>query len=213
MIDIVLIDSQEIFRDGVKHHLNSRKDLQITGEASDTSSAVQIIDNLHPDIVIIDLAMENSAGFKVLEYCSEKTPKLKVIGLSPFFDTLYVDRCVQNDAKAFILKSDSGNELMQAIEQAMAGDFYLSQTVSNKLLNRFLKKKISITEPDETNITRREVDILNQLKVGLCTSQIASKLGISHRTVETHRSNMFRKLAVKNSIELINKSKRLAIID
>ena len=94
-----------------------------------------------------------------------------------------------------------------------AGEFYLSHKMSRHVVNLFVKRKPSQADQVDIKITKREIEILNQIKTGLSTSQIAGKLHISRRTVETHRTNLFRKLVVKNSIELINKARELSIID
>ena len=100
-----------------------------------------------------------------------------------------------------------------ALEKVAAGEFYLSHKITDKIVDRLVRRRSTPADPGDFKITKREIEILNQIKIGLSTTQIAGKLHISHRTVETHRTNLFKKLIVKNSIELINKAKHLSIID
>lgn len=197
----------------MKYHLSTRNDFNIIGEASTLGEAMNIIDLLQPDIAVVDLFLNEESGIDLLKHYKIHPTRTKIIALSSHNDQVYLDRCLEYDAQAFVLKSDSGQEFLKAIDEVVSGEFYLSQTMSNRMVNHLLITKAAPTHASEIKITRREIEILNQINKGCSTSQIAVKLQISHRTVETHRTNLFKKLLVKNSIELINKAKHLAIIE
>ena len=213
MQSVILVDDHEIFRDGIKSYLNAKSNFNVLGEAAEVEKAIQLIDVMKPDIAVLDLSLNNESGIEILKYYSKHPTKTKMVVLSMHDDAAYFNRCLEYNAQAYVLKSESGQELLKAIEKVAAGEFYLSHRMSRHVVNRFVKRTPSQPDLVDVKITKREIEILNQINSGLSTTQIAEKLHISRRTVETHRTNLFRKLVVKNSIELINKARELSIID
>ena len=213
MQSVILVDDHEIFRDGIKSYLNAKSNFNVLGEAAEVEKAIQLIDVMKPDIAVLDLSLNNESGIEILKHYSKHPTQTKMVVLSMHDDAAYFNRCLEYNAQAYVLKSESGQELLKAIEKVAAGEFYLSHRMSRHVVNRFVKRKPSQPDLVDVKITKREIEILNQINSGLSTTQIAEKLHISRRTVETHRTNLFRKLVVKNSIELINKARELSIID
>lgn len=210
---IVLVDTHQLFKDGIKAHLEDRHDLKIIGDTCLVDKAIEMIDTLQPDIAVVDLFLGEESGIDILKHYTENICNTRIIALSTFNDPSYLDQCLEYEIHAFILKSDSAKELLTAFEKVAAGEFYLSHKITGKIVDRLVRRKSSETAPSDMKITKREIEVLNQIKIGLSTTQIAGRLHISRRTVETHRTNLFKKLIVKNSIELINKAKHLSIID
>ena len=214
MTTLLLIDDHEIFRDGIRSYLSNQNLFDVMYEAGDIPSAKKIIEQHQPQIILLDLSLGTKSGVEILKYIKEIKVESKCIVLSMHDDNAYINQCLSLNAAGYILKNESGTELLKAIEYVLRGDTYISHGVSKNLLKNYHPKsnpKQSIL--DGNKLTAREIEIVLLIEKGLTTQQIAAKLFISTKTVETHRSNLFKKLEVTNAIELINKARALGILD
>ncbi|MCZ8354355.1 MAG: response regulator transcription factor [Cyclobacteriaceae bacterium] len=214
MITLLLIDDHEIFRDGIKSYLANQHIFEIMYEAGDLPSAKKIIEHHQPNIIILDLSLGNKSGIDILKFVKENNFVSKCLVLSMHDDNAYINQCLSLNAAGYILKNESGTELLKAIQFILKGETYISHGVSKNLLKNYHPKN-NLKQPgfESSKLTTREEEIILLIEKGLTTQQIASKLFISTKTVETHRSNLFKKLEVTNAIELLNKARALGILD
>lgn len=187
-------------RTGLSLILKENKKIEVIAEASDGDDFLHILNNHSPHVVLMDINMPKMNGIEATRECMHRRPELKVIALSMHDDEEYIESMMQAGAKGFILKKVGAEELYKAIEMVMAGETYFSQDVM-KILT---KKLFSITKEGVSIIINpREKEVLEQLCMGFSTQEIADKLCISSRTVETHRAHLLEKTNSKNTINLI----------
>ena len=204
MIKIVLADDHTIVRQGLRALLDAEADFSIIGEASTGLEAVKLVDKLRPDILVTDMVMPELNGMEVTRQAIQYSPATRVIILSMHHNEAYVLQALRNGASGYVIKESSLEELVQAIRVVLEGKRYLSEPISERVIELYVEreKETSLEDPYEL-LTNREREILQMVAEGLSSSKIADRLTISTRTVETHRANLMRKLNLKNQTELI----------
>jgi two-component system, NarL family, response regulator DegU len=208
MVKIVLADDHGIVRDGIKSTLRDEKAFKIIGEASNGVEAIEKVKALSPDVIIIDINMPEMNGIEATAIISKKYPNTKALVLSMHDNEDYILKSIEAGAAGYLLKDTSKEEFIKAINAVAKGEKYFSTSISNILatgyLHRIKKEGVRSTDEDSENgLTRREKGILKLIVQGLGNREIADSLSISVRTIEVHRSNMMRKLKVKNAVELV----------
>jgi two-component system, NarL family, response regulator NreC len=203
LINIVLADDHHIVRKGLMALLSSEEDFKVVGESSDGIETVELVERLKPDILVLDIVMGGINGLEVTRQLSKKSPQTGIVILSMHSNEGYVLEALRSGARAYILKDNTTEDLVKAIREVAAGRRYLSSPLSERAITAYTEKtRIDSTDPYE-QLTTREREILQMAAQGLSNSEIAARLFISPRTVETHRANVMRKLGVRSHAELI----------
>ena len=201
-IDLIIADDHDLFRTGLIELLKKKEGIHVVGEAKDGLELIKLLDEgVEVDILLLDLTMPNLNGFEVLEQLPRTHPHIKAIIISMHDDGNYIAKCAKSGAYGYLLKNADENELHKAIEVISTGKKYFSHEISGKMIN-FLHQQESL----QKNISKKESEVLELLAKGLTTKEIADKLHISTRTVETHRASLLKKQNVKNTAELIKKA-------
>lgn len=215
-IRIVLVDDHTIIRDGIKATLKDQKNFKVIGEASNGKEAIEFVKLEAPDVVIMDITMPEMNGIEAAEVIARKYPDSKVIILSMHDDETYILKSVEAGAYGYLLKDVDKEEFIKAIKAVYNGEKYFNTNISSVLVSGYLNRikgmdtKLAPLAPsDEYDLTKRERGILKMIADGKNNREIADGLGISIRTIETHRANIMKKLKVKNAVELV----RVAIED
>lgn len=211
-IKIILADDHAMIRDGIKSLLSKNKDLMIAGEAANGREVVALYHSVAPDLVIMDISMPDMNGMDAAQLILQHDGEAKIIMLSMYDDEEYISRCMESGVKGYVVKNETGGELDHAIKTVLKGQSYFSQQVQKVIFNQYsisVGKKNS-KEP-EVRLTSREVEIVQLIAEGLTSHEMAEKLFISPRTVETHRANLMKKMGVKNSIELVKKAEKMGV--
>ncbi|MFL5729044.1 MAG: response regulator [Cytophagaceae bacterium] len=208
MVKIVLADDHGIVRDGIKSTLRDEKSFKIIGEASNGLEAIERVKTLSPDVIIIDINMPEMNGIEATAIISKKYPDTKSLVLSMHDNEDYILKSIESGAAGYLLKDTSKEEFVKAINAVAKGEKYFSTSISNILATGYLHRikmgETKTTEEDsESGLTRREKGILKLIVQGRSNREIADSLSISIRTIEVHRSNMMKKLKVKNAVELV----------
>lgn len=202
MIKIVITDDHELFRVGLSELLKKQEDIEIVAELSNGKEFLDFIANKSAiDIVLLDITMPLVDGFEVLDTLAKTKSTIKPIMVSMFDDGNYIAKCAKNGAYSYLLKNTDEFELLKAIRIVAKGKKYFNQAISEKMINFMSTQHTSIKK-----LSNKESEILILISKGLTTKDIASKLFISTRTVETHRANILKKLEVKNTASLIKKA-------
>lgn len=202
MIKIVITDDHELFRIGLSELIKKQDDIEVVAELSNGKEFLDFIEN-NPsiDIVLLDITMPLVDGFEVLDSLTKNKSTIKPIMVSMFDDGNYIAKSAKNGAYSYLLKNTDEFELLKAIRIVAQGKKYFNQVISEKMINFMSTQHTSIKK-----LSNKESEILTLISKGLTTKDIAAKLFISTRTVETHRANILKKLEVKNTASLIKKA-------
>jgi DNA-binding NarL/FixJ family response regulator len=201
---IVLVDDHPVVRQGLRALLEAEPDFRVVAEAGDGLEALQVIERERPDVLIIDVLLPTLNGLEVARRVSQSSPGTKVIILSMHANEAYVLEAFKNGVSGYVLKESRGDDLVQAVREVYRGDRYLSPPLSERAIDiyRKAKSKTGSLEPYDT-LTAREREVLHMVAEGFSNPQIAARLSISPRTVESHRANMMRKLNLRTQTDLI----------
>lgn len=210
---ILIADDHAMVRDGVRNLVQQNADVEIVGEASNGQQALELFKNLSPDLVIMDISMPGLNGMDVSKSILSSDPNANIIILSMYDDHDYISRCIEYGVKGYVVKSESGAELDNAIRAVLNGKNYFSRQAQDIIFKKYSQTVSRKKENNsDVNLTKREVEIIKLIAEGLTSQEMADKLFISHRTVETHRANLMKKMNVKNAIELVRKAQQLELL-
>lgn len=201
-IRILLVDDHKILRHGLRSLIEQQRDLEVIAEAEDGRTALRLAGKLSPDVVIIDIAMPGLNGIEATRMITSQKPSPRVIALSMHSDRRFVMGMFKAGASAYLIKDSAFEELIQAIHAVMAHGTYLSHQLANIVLKDYIRRF-----PDDAGsilsvLSAREREVLQLLAEGKSTKQIAENLGVSVKTVETHRHQIMAKVGVHSIAEL-----------
>jgi len=207
-IKIVIADDHELFRKGLAELLRKHEDINIVKNVADGSDFMEVINSdLNVDIVLLDISMPKMDGFQVLKEMKALNSNIKPIVISMHSDGNYIAKCAKSGAYGYLLKNTDEEELTLAIRTVHKGNKYFSAEISEKMINF-----MSTQSTSEDILSNKETEVLGLISEGLTTKEIAAKLFVSSRTIETHRANIIKKLEVKNTAELIKKAAKINLI-
>jgi DNA-binding NarL/FixJ family response regulator len=201
-ISILLVDDHKLIRDSWSYILNSDPRFQVIGTAGTADEAVEIAMGKTPNIVLMDLNMAPVNGFDITKLIRRHSPASNIIGVSMHTMPVYAKKMMQLGAMGYVTKNSSKEEMISAIMEVSNGRKYVCDEVKNILAEQQLENKSA--HPDMNLLTQREIDIVQLIKEGLSSREIAEKLEISLKTVEVHRYNILKKLNLKNTAALVN---------
>lgn len=211
-IRIVLADDHQVVRQGLRALLQSTPGFTVVAEASDGLRALEVVEQHHPDVLVVDLMMPGLNGLDVTMRVSKRTPKTHVVVLSMYSDEAYVVQALRNGAFAYVVKDAGAPVLVQAIKEAAAGRIYLGPPFSNQSVDAWMKKAQAIPQDSYESLTPRERQVLHMAAEGMTNAAIAEQLNISPRTAETHRANLLHKLGLRGQTELVRYALQRGIV-
>ena len=200
MIRISMVDDHRLFLSGVKAELEGSVD--VVSASSDIDEAIDAIRDHRPDVVLVDVHMPGGGGLAVIENVSETNPDIKFLALSVSDAAEDVIAMIRAGARGYVTKSIAPEELIEAIERVHAGDAVFSPRLAGFVLDAFADVVPAEVDPEMDQLTPREREVLRQIARGYSYKQVARRLSISVKTVETHVSNVLRKLQLSNRHEL-----------
>lgn len=203
MITVVLADDHTIVRQGIKALLETEKDISIVGETDNGLGAVEMVGQLQPDILVLDLMMGGVNGLEVTRRIRCYSENTGIVILSMYGDESYIVEALRSGAKAYVLKDSTADDLVAAIRTVAAGRRYLSSTLSEQAINAYMKKTQPVTAESFNDLTKREWEVLNLVAQDYTNGEIAKKLGIAEHTVKIHRRSMMHKLGLSTHNQLI----------
>ncbi len=199
MVRIALLDDHALFRMGLVAILNKEKGFEIIGEYKSFSTLKPLIPSLPADVVFVDLSLEDESGLDVAKYIKNVTPRLKVIILSSHKEEFYIVNALEAGVDGYIHKDAEPAELISGINKVLKGDKFFSLEISGLLINNIYSKP----KAGLPYLTKKEKEVIKYLMDGYSNKEIADKMDVSPRTVETHRANALNKFNLKNTNELI----------
>lgn len=206
-IRVLLADDHPLVRSGLMSLLEPLQEFQIVGEAGDGGEAVALTKKLKPDVVVIDLSMPVMSGVEATKLIREQVPESRVLVLTMHENEEYVFQILRSGAGGYILKNCGRDELAAAIRAVSRGEKFFSPKVSEMMVQAYLRKaearEMHIVDPTRAPLTPRETEVLACVAEGMTNQEIAEKLYISARTVETHKTNIMQKLGIEDTAKLI----------
>jgi len=205
---VVLADDHPMVREGVRRLLE-KEHFEIVGEASDGLDAVALTERLRPDVVVLDLAMPNLNGIGAVREITKSTPRTKIILLTMYTEEHHILEALRAGVKGCVSKTQAPEHLLQAIREVCAGGVYLSPSVSGVVVQGYLAKAESRSDP----LTNRERQVLQLVAEGKTTKEAAVILGISVKTAESHRGSLMDKLDIHSTAELVRYAIRRGLVE
>jgi len=213
-IRILLADDHTILRAGLRMMLNAQPDMEVIGEAQDGKQAINATIHLQPDIVLMDITMPDMNGIEATRQIKRIAPEVKVLVLTMHENDEYVFQALRAGASGYILKEAADTELITALHVLQSGQFYLSPSAQSVIVGDYLQRVHTGEEKDSYNsLTEREKEILKLVAEGYTNNQIAERLVISPKTVDTHRTHVMDKLNLHSRAELVKYAMRRGLLE
>jgi two-component system response regulator DevR len=199
---VLLVDDHEVVRLGLMTLINDRPDLQVVGEAGTTAEALRAVEQLRPDVVLMDIRMPGEGGIEAAQQIVARFPQTKVVMLTSFADDELVVRAIRVGAVGYVLKQVGNEELLRAIGAAARGEALLDPSTTARLLSRVREAERKAEEDAFRDLSDREMDVLAELSRGKTNAEIGQILNLSEKTVRNYVSTVLEKLHLTNRIEL-----------
>jgi len=196
---IMLVDDHLMFREALRTPLAAEPDFEIVAEAATGNELLKILDNMLPDVIVLDIALPDMNGIEVATLVLARHSSIRIVVLSGYSDRIYVSEMIRAGAHAYVVKSAGTDDLFRAIRSVIAGKVFLSAEVTSRAVNH---ASSADNMPPTTVLGKRELAVLRLLSSGMSSTEIADKLCISAETVKTHRRNIKHKLGISSTAEL-----------
>lgn len=200
---VLLVDDHPIVRQGLGLLIEREADLTVCGEADCAHSAFQAISTLQPDIVVLDISLNGPDGLDVLKEIRMKTANLPVLILSIHDESIYAERAMRAGANGYIMKQEATEKVLVAIRRILQGEVYLSDRLTNAMLQHYVRGESPAKTSPLVNLTDRELEVFRLIGEGRGTRQIADELHLSVKTIESYQAHIKEKLALRNSRQLL----------
>jgi len=200
---IFIVDDHPLLRRGLAELINREPDMVFCGEAEDAPTAMRLIELIKPDLVIVDISLKGYNGIELIKNIKAFDHKILVLVLSMHDESVYAMRVLKAGAKAYVMKQEVVDKVMEAIRRIRMGKVFVSESVASRMLDQVVVGGDPATDSPIDLLSDRELEIVSMLGNGLPTREIAAKLHISIKTVESHRARIKQKLNLDNAIQLV----------
>jgi DNA-binding NarL/FixJ family response regulator len=203
-IKVIIADDHALFREGTHSLIGHEKDMEVIGEASDGEEAIKLVTELHPHVVLMDIAMPRVNGIEATRRIKADFPSTAVLILTAYDNDQYIVALLEAGAAGYLLKNVSGSDLVNAIRAVHAGEAVLHPAIAQKVFKRLSSTAREAEEPAQPDkLSEREMEILRLAAKGMSNQDIATRLYLSRRTVQAHLANIFRKMDVGSRTEAV----------
>lgn len=209
---IVIIDDHPLFREGLKAIIAREDRFEVIGEAGDGRSGLQLIKELEPDLVLVDLTLPDQSGVTITREVRNLLPNTKVMVISMHSKIDYITEAFRAGATGYLIKESAAGRLLEGLERVLRGEYFLDSALSQKLADRLMETE-QTTDEAYQDLTTREQEILRLRAQGLSMKDISQRLCISPKTVENHCTNLMKKLNLHSSIDLARYAAKFGLID
>lgn len=211
-IQVVIVDDHKLVTDCIGLFLKGAKDIKVVGVAHSGKDALAMLKNVTPEVVLLDITMPEMSGIELTDAIKKKYPDIKILILSMHSDYNNISDAIDAGADGYVPKDVSSEELVEAIETVSRGKNYFHSTISDEIVKNYANKRQKSTNL-LPQLTKRELEVLQLFAEGFNNSEIADKLFLSVRTIESHKNHILQKTNMKNSVELIKFAIRNKIIE
>jgi len=199
---VMVVDDHPILRQGLAQLINQEVNIEVCCEAEDPVSALEVIGQCRPDIVIIDITLGQNSGLRLIEDLSQKYSDIPILALSMHDESLYAERCIRAGAKGYIMKKEPPEKVISALKKILRGEIYVSDHVSTKLLHKFIARQPGVHSSPVEQLSNRELEVFEFIGQGLKTREVAERLNLSVKTIETYIAHIICKMSFKDSRDL-----------
>lgn len=203
---VVMVDDHPIFRQGLAQLINQATDLTVCGEADDALSAMEVITQLKPDVVLLDITLKGSSGLELIKEIKKHDHRLAILVLSMHDESVYAERALRAGAMGYVTKEEATERVLTAIRHVLNGKIFLSEEMSSQMLNKFATSKLTQRRSSLDSLSDRELEVFALVGRGLGTREVSEKMHLSIKTIETHREHIKQKLNLKNATELARRA-------
>jgi len=203
---VLIVDDHPIVREGLRALISQQPDLVVCGEAESVQDALELVESREPDIAVIDISLKDSDGLELIRRIRSMDSSIRMLVSSMHDESLYARRSLRAGALGFVSKENAARQIIDAIRRVLEGRIYLSQEMSEQLLSQMIRHE---DEPDYRSVeslSDRELEVFRCIGRGLTTREIAARLNLSVKTVETYRQRIREKLALRNGAELARRA-------
>jgi two-component system, NarL family, response regulator NreC len=201
---VLIADDHTLFRQGIRNLLATEPDISVIGEAPNATKATDIVAELRPDLVLLDISMPGPSSFEAARHILRSYPTTKILFLSMYGDEDYLVQSMDLGASGYLLKDAPAEELLTAIRSVCGGGRYLSPRMTNLLVDDFRHRVKTGQQSRSATLTSREREVLKMLAEGQSVKEIATDLNLSVKTIEAHKFNLMRKLDIHNKAQLVH---------
>lgn len=192
-----------MMREGLAQLVSHEPDLQVSSQAESAAQALDAVNAETPDLLLLDISLPDRSGLELIKDLHTLHPQLPILVVSMHDESIYAERVLRAGGRGYIMKQEGGKKLMQAIRQVLAGQVYVSEKMSAKILELFSGRRAEAAQSSVEKLSDREFEVFQLIGQGQGTRQIAERLRLSVKTVEVHRANIRKKLEVANGTELV----------
>jgi DNA-binding NarL/FixJ family response regulator len=200
---ILIVDDHPLFREGLGQMIDRNPDLMVCGEAADAAEALTAIEELKPDLALVDITLGGTNGLDLIKVIREKYPDLPVLVVSMHEESLYAERALRAGAMGYVMKHEPAKTVRTAISKVLGGDIYLSERMSSSMLSKLMRGKNEAPVSPVEKLSDRELEVFQMLGQGKGTRQIAEELNLTIPTINSFRNRIKEKLQLKSATELM----------
>jgi DNA-binding NarL/FixJ family response regulator len=201
---ILIVDDHPLMREGLYELISAEQDLSVCGDAADAASAIAAVESLRPDVVVLDLTLGSDDGITLVQELRSRVPDLKILVVSMHDETLYAERLLALGARGYVMKQEPADVFVGALRRVANGEHHVSAALATRLYGRLARHRhpAAGTAPVD-GLTDREREVLRAVARGCSTQEIATQLGMSAKTVDSHRRNIREKLGLGSAGDLV----------
>ncbi|QYM79821.1 response regulator transcription factor [Horticoccus luteus] len=201
--NVLLVDDHPVTRQGVAALINQERNLIVCGEADSAPRALELITKLSPDLAVVDISLKTMSGIELMKNIKVLAPNLPVLFMSMHDESLYAERALRAGAQGYIMKQEASERILTAIHRVLDGELYLSDRMKEKMLHRIVNKKKEDGGFSIDSLSDREMEVFQLIGNGFSTRQIASKLNLSVKTIDSYREHLKLKLQLETGSDLV----------
>ncbi|WP_103027548.1 response regulator [Salinibacter altiplanensis] len=204
MKDIVLVDDHPLLRKGLARTIEAEADLNVTGQMDTAEEALGEIETLAPALVVVDISLPGMSGMELIKHLESRVPDVQILVVSRHDETLYAERCIRAGARGYVMKQEAGDDIVQAIRTVLNGRVFVSEEINDRLLQSMAEggRERIMQSPLEV-LSDRELEVFELTGQGLPTREIAERLHLSVKTIESYRARIKNKLNLDSANELM----------
>lgn len=210
---VLIVDDHPLLREGLGRVINQQDDLVLCGEAGDAPGGLAAVVTCRPDVVIVDISLEEGSGLDLIKDIHARQPKLPLLALSMHHEDLYAERSLRAGASGYLMKREPASAVVTALRRVLSGQLAVSESVVGRFLGRRVGGKESPLRSPTELLSDRELEIYRSLGEGHSTREIAARLCIAVSTVESYRASIKQKLELKNATELVARAAQFVAVE